>query len=67
MFLVVFRSDVHFGFENPFFCVPDWSRNLFVRQKVGRLERNLSTPALMCEKLFRNSIFHLKTGGAQRA
>ena len=31
MFLVVSQSDVHFGFEHPFFYVPDWApRKKFV-------------------------------------
>ena len=38
MFLILSGSDVHFGFEHPFL------RALSLR-KIGRLERNLSTPA----------------------
>ena len=40
MFLVVSRSDVHFGFDQPFFL-----GKKIIWRKIGRLERNLSTPA----------------------
>ena len=36
MFLVVSRSNTHFAFEQPFFACP-------ISQKIGCLERNLST------------------------
>ena len=43
MFLVVSRSDLQFGFEHLFFLR---SRSVKWRaRKIGRLERNLSTPA----------------------
>ena len=44
IFLVVSRSDVHFGFEQPFFCVPDR------RKKIGRLEINTRTKCKICSK-----------------
>ena len=37
MFLVV--SDVHFGFEHPY---------IFAWQKIGRQERNLLAPVILC-------------------
>ena len=46
MFLVMSRLDVHFAFERPFFCVPIAGAQVkFCAQKIGRLVRNLSTPA----------------------
>ena len=44
MFIVVSRSDVHFGFEQLFFACPIGPAILLARRKIGRLERNLFTP-----------------------
>ena len=45
MFLVVSRSEVHFGFDKPFFLRARSGAQLNLRaRKIGRLERNLSTP-----------------------
>ena len=48
MFLVVSRSDVHFGFDHSFFVCPNERES-----KIARLERNLSTPA----SVFKDSLF----------
>ena len=44
IFLVVSRSDVQFGFDQSFFACPIGLASKTVSQKVGCLERNLSTP-----------------------
>ena len=41
MFLVVSRSNVHFGFEHPFFASPIGRASRIARRKVGPLENNL--------------------------
>ena len=39
MVLVVSRSDLHFGFEHPFFPFQIGRTNNITRRRVGRLER----------------------------
>ena len=47
MFLVVSRSDVYFGFEQPFFLrVRSGVQAKLRAREIGFLERNLSTPVL---------------------
>ena len=44
MFLVLSRSDAHFGFEHPFLRARSGAQ---LKIKIGLLERNLSTPVLV--------------------
>ena len=44
MLLVLSRSDVHFGFEHPFLCARSGAQIKLLARKIGRLERNLSSP-----------------------
>ena len=44
MLLVLSRSDVHFGFEHPFLCAWSGAQIKLLARKIGRLERNLSSP-----------------------
>ena len=44
MFLVVSRSDVQLGYEHPFLRARSGAQVKLRAQKIGRLERNLSTP-----------------------
>ena len=46
MFLVVSQSDFHLGFDHPFLRTRSGAQVKLRARKVGRLERNLSTPVL---------------------